>query len=361
MTVDSRTRARGFTLIELLVVIAIIAVLIALLLPAVQAVRESARRAQCTNNLKQTGLAIANYESTQGAYPMGAMHNTFYNPYPPNKPCATYFGHTWADYILAYLEGSNQYNAFNFGRPYNSISNITALGIKVASYVCPSDQPAIMLGGDFIDPAQASYSAVRGLTNNALYTWDTMNIDRCGAIDSEGVFNFNTSCRIASVIDGTSNTMFVGETSQFRNEPAGSNFYFNAIDNLWIGPPWTASTSFWLNDYRITGGAYTVPTLNAPPDTTGTLIGNLAAGSVGICMQNPFGTPQYSAGNPLGWVTIPQCVNVGQFGFRSFHPGGGNFLFGDGSVRFLKNTINIQTYRALSTKDIGEVISSDSY
>jgi prepilin-type N-terminal cleavage/methylation domain-containing protein/prepilin-type processing-associated H-X9-DG protein len=361
MTVDRRTISRGFTLIELLVVITIIAVLIALLLPAVQAVRESARRAQCTNNLKQIGLAIANYESSLGSYPMGAMHTTLLNPYPPYAPCVIYFGYTWADYILPFMEGTSQFNTFNFGLIVNDFANETAFPVKVPSYVCPSDQPATRPGGNFIDPAQASYGAVRGLTNNAVFHWTNFihNADRCGAIDSEGVFNIDIATRISSVTDGTSNTMIVGEMSQFPNEPAGSNFNFIVVDALFRGPPWTSATSFWPGDFRTTGGAYTVPALNAPPDTTGAL-GNLGAPR-GLCQQNPFGTPQYSLGNPVGWAAIPQCMNYGQFGFRSFHPGGGNFLMGDGSARFLKNSINIQIYRALSTKDIGEVISSDAY
>jgi prepilin-type N-terminal cleavage/methylation domain-containing protein/prepilin-type processing-associated H-X9-DG protein len=359
VTSTNGAKPRGFTLIELLVVIAIIAVLIALLLPAVQAAREAARRGQCTNNLKQIGLAIANYESAQGTYPMGAMHYTVLNPYAPYTPCSTYFGYTWADYILAFMEGGNQFNTFNFGRAYNSISNITAYAIKVPTFVCPSDTEAVDLPPAYIDGGQASYGAVKGVTQNYTFFWGltSLNADRCGVIDSEGIWNYDISYRIAAVTDGTSNTMYVGEMSRFPNEPAGSNFYFVALDGLWQGPPWTASASYWPNDWRITGGAFTVPSLNAPADTTGAL-GNPSGGT---CMQNPFGTVQYAYGNPIGWAAIPQCMNLGQWGFRSFHPGGGNFLFGDGSVRFIKNTINIQTYRALSTKDVGEIISADSY
>jgi prepilin-type processing-associated H-X9-DG protein len=258
------------------------------------------------------------------------------------------------------MEGGSQFNAFNFGRPYNSFSNSTALGVKVPTFVCPSDMQATALDPTiFIDPAQASYGAVKGITNSVTFVWDPgINDDRCNVIDSEGVFNYNISYRIPRVTDGLSNTMFVGETSRFPNEPGGSNFYFNAVDGLWQGPPWTSKTPAWTGDWRITGGAFTVPALNAPPDMTGAL-GDFLNG--GLCMNNPFGTPQYAFGNPLGWVTIPQCMNLGQYGFRSFHPGGGNFLLGDGSVRFVKNTINIQTYRALSTKDIGEIISADQY
>jgi type II secretory pathway pseudopilin PulG len=131
-------------LIELLVVIAIIAVLIALLLPAVQSAREAARRAQCTNNLKQIGLAAHNYESAYGAFPMGWNGFAPPNTYPGLSPCQSNnpIGHTAFVYILPLLEGGNQYNAFNIVRVYNSVANGTAIATKVSAYICPTDTPA---------------------------------------------------------------------------------------------------------------------------------------------------------------------------------------------------------------------------
>ena len=133
-----RRDSRGFTLIELLVVIAIIAVLIGLLLPAVQAAREAARRAQCVNNLKQIALASHNYESSVGSFPMGNSYRAFNDPFG-GAPCSTAFGHSAFNFILPYMEGGNQYNLYNFNRPYNSISNATAGRDKVSAYVCPDD------------------------------------------------------------------------------------------------------------------------------------------------------------------------------------------------------------------------------
>jgi prepilin-type N-terminal cleavage/methylation domain-containing protein/prepilin-type processing-associated H-X9-DG protein len=343
-----RYEQRGFTLIELLVVIAIIGVLVALLLPAVQSAREAARRAQCVNNLKQLGLALHNYESTHNAYPMGAItrSRTYDN-------CGVYWGHTWLNSILPYLEATNQYNSVNFSRPYNSVTQFTAFRLKIGTLICPDDTANTDLTNQgFIVTMQSSYYAMRGLTENTYYYWGLSttapNANRCGAIDGEGVFGSNISYEVKDVRDGLSSTIYLGEVSRFKNEPPNSTFNFANIAGAFVGPDWVSGVTAWPGDVRVTAGAYAVPKINAQAVTN-----NVTA----CIMGNPFGTPQF--GNPPGWINT--CLNLGQFGFRSNHPGGANFLFGDGSVHFLKETINMNIYHALATRALGEVVSADSY
>jgi prepilin-type N-terminal cleavage/methylation domain-containing protein/prepilin-type processing-associated H-X9-DG protein len=348
---------RGFTLIELLVVITIIAVLIALLLPAVQAAREAARRAQCVNNLKQIALAAHNYESSTGSFPFGNRGAQMV--YPGQSPCGftpsggfAPIGHSCFVFILPYLEGSTNYNIFNVVRPYASIANDTALRTKVSSYVCPSDTEAAPDPTGSLGMVQASYGAARGLQETLGLFWTANRppdpagqyANNCNQGPGDGLFSSEWTHTIASCTDGLSNTFFFGEMSQFPNEPAGSNFNFNFVASLFAGPPWTGAP-FWPNDLRSVGGATCVPKLNAPPDTTGAVL-NSCLGPVIF---------------PTDWISIQSCQNYGQFGFRSLHPGGANFAIADGSVKFIKNSINLQIYRAVATRAGGEVVSTDQY
>ncbi len=352
-----RRQQDGFTLIELLVVIAIIAVLIALLLPAVQSAREAAQRAQCVNNLKQIALAAHNYESAQGSFPIG--NRGLQLNYPGLPPCgildgsAYPVGHTAFVFIMPFMEDGVVYNAFNIIRTYSSLSNETALGTKLASYICPSDTDASPDPTGAIDVPQASYGTSRGLYETLAINWATtptlpdpngQYASTCNQGPGDGMFSVEWAHKIQQVTDGLSNTFLFGEMSRFRNEPPGSNFMFNYIGGYFVGPPWTGP-SFWPNDIRPVSGATCVPKLNAPPDTTGAV---LAA-----C----FATVSF----PPDWITVPACQNYGQFAFRSLHPGGGNFALADGSVRFIKDSINVPTYRALGTRAGGEVLSSDQY
>jgi prepilin-type N-terminal cleavage/methylation domain-containing protein/prepilin-type processing-associated H-X9-DG protein len=341
-----RTCRRGFTLIELLVVIAIIAVLIALLLPAVQAAREAARRAQCVNNLKQVGLAIANYESSNGGYPVGNNRGNVAN-------ACQYLGYSWEVGILTYLEQPAAFNAINFNgmAGYNSIRNFTGFGVKISSLICPSDTPQTPPpAGDILNP-QTSYAGVGGLTENVYYSWGSgpPNADRCGSIDSEGFFGQpNISLKVKDITDGTSNTAAVGEQCHFPGEQASTYYHFGYVVGAFgIAVQYT-------NDVRDTAMAFMVPMPNSAPNP------NNAANAIGAC-NGPFGSTVYSFGNSIGWLNQAPCIQqLGQFGFHSLHPGGVNFGFADGSVHFIKNSINLNTYHALGTIGFGEVISADS-
>jgi prepilin-type N-terminal cleavage/methylation domain-containing protein/prepilin-type processing-associated H-X9-DG protein len=324
---------RGFTLIELLVVIAIIAVLIALLLPAVQSAREAARRIQCTNNMKQMGLALFNYESAMGVFPPA------FTAQGRASNCTQSWGHTWSNYIMPYLEQGNKYNALNFLSPAGFPPNTSVWEYSVAAYLCPTDTRAEQSRTTF-KITQISYAAVVGLTECIANNYGT-------ATTAQNANLCNTFYSIAQATDGLSNTMFVGETSRFKDEPSASRFNIANIGGSWGGGDLgTPARYTWSGDTRISGGAYVVPRLNSPA---------LWAAPTWIVTSPANGAASTT------WIDDPRSLTLGQFGFRSTHPGGANFLFGDGSVRFIKDSINITAYRALGTRSQGEVVGADSY
>jgi prepilin-type N-terminal cleavage/methylation domain-containing protein/prepilin-type processing-associated H-X9-DG protein len=340
-------RPSGFTLIELLVAIAIIAILIALLLPAVQAAREAARRSQCVNNLKQIGVAVHHYHDAVGVFPPASL---MHNAADLASNCASTSNgmarsHGLFTYILPYLEQASLFNAVNFTFSAGSVNGnqqygvlpgavqTTAFSTVVNTYLCPSDSrptagpPPPVYQGTSHSPG--SYAANVG-------TLDTIHGNICPRYtESDGAFSRDWVYTAAAIADGTSNTTFVGEASRFVNDP---ELYFN----YWNRVAWVNSVVGLAGTSRTQGFATTAPRLNANlriPDPPTVTPGNawLVPGSPGYAGE------------------------AGQFGFRSQHPGGANFLFGDGSVRFLKNSIAIVIYRGLSTRAGGEAIGADAY
>jgi prepilin-type N-terminal cleavage/methylation domain-containing protein/prepilin-type processing-associated H-X9-DG protein len=356
-----RSFGRGFTLIELLVVIAIISVLISLLLPAVQMAREAARRSQCANNLKQIALASHNYECATGSFPMGNVAtNVVADGF--GAACTQYKQYSVFCYILPYMEQGAGYNAYNFIWPSNTwpiyanaAPNATAGTQLIASYICPSDQPALPAdpSAHYDAFSQGSYGMNRGRIENLAYWWvnnanvPTQFISTCGYGGGDGMFMSESVVRVSEVTDGTSNTFLFGEMSRFPNEPPSTWMYSN-LAGAWYDGAWnTVGTGG-----RVTGGAFVIPALNSPPDTT----------PDSAIMNACFNGVNY----PPDWLANSQipggpCNKLGQWAFRSFHPGGANFAFADGSVKFVKNSINLVTYRALGTRNLGEVISADQY
>ena len=344
MVIARRTRGRGFTLIELLVVIAIIAVLIALLLPAVQAAREAARRAQCTNNLKQLALAAHNYESSNGSFPMGNRAT--------QMPSCAYDGNSapWYSafvFMLPYIEGSAVSSSYNFNIPSFSVANLTVLGTQVSSFNCPSDGGWTQSPPGYYPYVHNSYGTNRGKNETIAFNWDSGSANdpyksTCYWGGSDGMFGPEEAFKVADIIDGTSNTFLFGEMGRYYDEAPSANSIGNVTVNF-------TETGFGTTtgNFRPTSGATVIPKLNAPPDKTGA--------TTTACWANAVQPPDWYRLNDLA------CQQVGQFGFRSRHPGGANFAMADGSVKYIKNAINLITYRGLGTRAGNELLSADSF
>ena len=342
----------AFTLIELLVVIAIIAVLIALLLPAVQAAREAARRAQCTNNLKQIGLALHNYENSTGAFPP-AGKSTYYGSNPPNAQFLDGVG--MLPRVLPFLEAAPTFNAINFSLDYNHLSgaNFTAYSTEVSMLLCPSATREPSGGRDAVeptDPASSQAGVGYGVTDYSALCATTIDpLGRSGGPCStpiatyrncqartDGMFKRGMT-RLSEIADGLSQTIAVIESAgrDARFLSAYSENYITPVlsQNRPVPP---GPRRFWR--WAEADGAV----------VSSTAINNKSTPSHENSQYPQSGPTQ---GNSAG-------ANDEIYGF---HPGGVTALFGDGSVKFVKESLNIIVQRSLITPKGGEVVSADAY
>jgi prepilin-type N-terminal cleavage/methylation domain-containing protein/prepilin-type processing-associated H-X9-DG protein len=342
ITIRSRTtKPDGFTLIELLVVIAIISVLIALLLPAVQSAREAARRIHCTNNMKQVGLALHNYESIAGALPMvGVIAPGSLNPW---------VGWSGQARVLPLLEQGPMYSAINFTLPYTQPDNYTVASQAISSFLCPSEINSLPT------PPSAFFNTPKGITSYGLNVGDWFVYQTGGPL-TRGVFAPNISRRFANFTDGTSNTMLAAENkvrqpcyicfgglSQINNpavvpDPNANPFTVAPEYGGSCGAVAQSHTSWVDGDAQETG-----ITTAWPPNQQ--ILGIDGEGDLDLT-----GTPFFGGGPTFAAITA-----------RSFHPAGVNMLLADGSVRFIKSSVTGAVWRALGSIAGGEVISADQY
>jgi len=352
----NKFRVRGFTLVELLVVIAIIGILIAMLLPAVQSVREAARRISCSNNQRQVGLAIANYQSAHQEYPplgVGTFNGgSFREPFNPgaHSPASSTAVWPWTVFVLPFMDANNQFEELNpsFNTPDFILDNYTqfqqVLTTPMPAWRCASDAAFTPLNegrerfwrqGDSNTYAVAKSNFI-GVSNDGFNFGTTANlrVQGVGYANSTpivadailgGVFaQMNLSLTISDVDDGTSNTLLLGERA--TEYTIGSTRHDAR-----------AATSYLARGSLVLGGNV----MAGPFPSSGA---SDCVGSIGTGFNALFGPPIL---DPEFWAT-----NL----FSSNHPGGCVFVLGDGSVRFLEDDINLVTLQNLGNRNDGQVL-----
>ncbi len=319
----------GFTLIELLVVIAIIAILIGLLLPAVQKVREAAARAKCSNNLKQFGIGLHAYHDVAGALPPGCQEDVFPQPNPAGNTTVFIRGTSWLVFVLPQMEQGPLFARYDFTKTYFDPANSANVGDQVVPHnYCPSGpSPKQYLdpnGGVTTNPSTHYYGVMgpggttnptTNVVNGTTYSYTIGNANTNGAWSAHGMLSqfrqttgsvsTNRTVRLTDVTDGTSNTLMVGELS--RIIPSGVTSHYRT---------WTRGNN---------GGTGTCKTVT-----------------------NPINSTFYNGSN-----------NFNDISFGSQHTGGCNVGMGDGTVRFIRDTIDLSIYKASASINSGEVASLD--
>jgi prepilin-type N-terminal cleavage/methylation domain-containing protein/prepilin-type processing-associated H-X9-DG protein len=345
---------RGFTLIELLVVIAIIAILIGLLLPAVQKVREAAARMSCQNNLKQIGLAVHNFHDQRGFMPSAGTSDT-----PPYAPAnAAGWGSAWTVFILPNMEQDNMFNRFVFtgqsGWGTGASNNCAvASNARIKNYLCPSSPagdraPSPHSGTNiqsnhYVAVTGAVSGLIPGYNETRFYTNNGAANCCSGGIAGGGgamILGVDVKLALNQIADGTSNVILVSEQNDLLTLDNGTRVTWGTglLHGWMIGWPRTQTPINGNNvgdarQFQSTTIRYAINRKTGWPAGTGNT-GN--CGSVGVCQNTGSNIPLNSA-----------------------HSGGVNALYGDGSVKFLRDSLPIQTLAQLATRDDGVPLTND--
>ena len=350
-------KRKGFTLIELLVVIAIIAVLIGLLVPAVQKVREAANRMSCTNNLKQIGLGLHSYESTYGYFPTSGEGNS------PTSPPGTWMDvHSTYTQLLPFVEQEAVYKLININLRYNHPNNIAAYKNKIKTFLCPSngysqDDPITYGQSDYMPVAYTDIDPVTGAratlstpaTTSQYRTSGLLTLHygasptvaiTAGSTNHTAFYSKMSPRRVAGVLDGTSNTVAIIEDAGKNHESISPNMISGYADSC--ADCVDKSPTGLRNNYRW-----------GEPDVANGVSGpHLSTSSTQAKINNnssPIGGP-----TTCRWNQNNCGPNDEPF---SFHSGGCNAVFGDGHVQFLSDSITPQTLRGILTPDNGDIVN----
>lgn len=320
----SRKPSRGFTLIELLVVIAIIAILVSLLLPAVQQAREAARRTQCKNNLKQLGLALHNYHDVYRMFPPGYTSRNVQTADPIASETGP--GYAWSFAVLPYIEQKNLFESIDTNLDASDPQNLAlAQTTTMTAFLCPSD------------PAPETFQVTDGNGNPMTLPGSNYpGIFGYGSVtmspgNSTGVFFRNSSIRLRDITDGTSNTICIGERRakhQFHQDQP-------AVD----------SNSTWYA---------AIPGVNRPAGMTG-MMASMTEGPASMILGHVGQTSSMGGGMPMQMHATPNQTNH-IVHFSSAHVGGVQFVLCDGSVHFLSENVDYNTFRHLGERSDGQVL-----